>query len=151
MKDLEEVISGRNASILPFVTDDTGRFHAKKTQQLIIEKELKFPSIDGRKVKVPEVLIETFVNSIKICADNVVEYNIRINPNAKVDIPVIPDEEFNPQFHSAKVYIDNTDAVLIKEISVSYEDAKNYANKRKKKVKRVHFDKPVTIRVYANL
>lgn len=27
MKDLEEVISGRNASILPFVTDDTGRFH----------------------------------------------------------------------------------------------------------------------------
>lgn len=116
-----------------------------------MRKELKFPSIDGRKVKVPEVLIETFVNSIKICADNVVEYNIRINPNAKVDIPVIPDEEFNPQFHSAKVYIDNTDAVLIKEISVSYEDAKNYANKRKKKVKRVHFDKPVTIRVYANL
>lgn len=37
MKDLEEVISGRNASILPFVTDDTGRFHAKKTQQLIHE------------------------------------------------------------------------------------------------------------------
>ena len=37
MKDLEEVISGRNASILPFVTDDTGRFHAKKTQQLILE------------------------------------------------------------------------------------------------------------------
>lgn len=37
MKDLEEVISGRNASILPFVTDDTGRFHAKKTKQLIHE------------------------------------------------------------------------------------------------------------------
>lgn len=37
MKDPEEVISGRNASILPFVTDDTGRFHAKKTQQLIHE------------------------------------------------------------------------------------------------------------------
>ena len=29
MKDIEEVISGRNASIRPFVTDDTGRFHYK--------------------------------------------------------------------------------------------------------------------------
>ena len=37
MKDIEEVISGRNASIRPFVTDDTGRFHARKTQMLIHE------------------------------------------------------------------------------------------------------------------
>lgn len=37
MKDLEKVISGRNASVLPFVTDGMGRFHAEKTQQLIHE------------------------------------------------------------------------------------------------------------------
>lgn len=37
MKDLEEVMSGRNASILPFVTDNAGKFYAKKTQQLIHE------------------------------------------------------------------------------------------------------------------
>ena len=37
MKDLEEVMSGRKASILPFVTDNAGKFYAKKTQQLIHE------------------------------------------------------------------------------------------------------------------
>lgn len=116
-----------------------------------VDNALHFPDIMGYKTRVPEEMIETYVNSIKACADNVYEYNIRINPNAKVQIPVVPDSEFNPQIHSAKVMIDNSEAVLIGEFVIDYEEAKNYANRRRRKVKRVHWDKPAVIRVYADL
>lgn len=116
-----------------------------------VDEALHFPDIMGYKTQVPEEMIETYVNSIKACADNVYEYNIRINPNAKVQRPVVPDAEFNPQIHSAKVMIDNSKAVLIGEFVIGYEEAKNYANRRRWKVKRVHWDKPAVIRIYADL
>lgn len=105
-----------------------------------VDDTLQFPNIMGYKTCVPEEMIETYVNSIKACADNVYEYNIRINPNAEVQIPVVPDSEFNPQIHSAKVLIDNSKAVLIGKFVIGYEEAKNYANRRRRKVKRVHWD-----------
>lgn len=113
-----------------------------------IDKHFRFPKIGGKEVKVPDTLINTYVNSIKVCADNIIEYNIRVNPDAEVQVPVVPANEFNPQIHSAEYFIDNTNAVLVQEIQLTYEDAKQYANKLNKKVVRVHFEKPVTIRVY---
>ena len=116
-----------------------------------VDEALCFSDIMGYNICVPEEMIETYVNSIKACAGNVYEYNIRINPNAEVQIPVVPDSEFNPQIHSSKVIIDNSEAVLIGEFVIDYEEAKNYANRRRRKVKRVHWDKPAVIRIYANL
>lgn len=86
----------------------------------------------------------------RLCADNIIEYNIRVNPDAEVQVPVVPANEFNPQIHSAEYFIDNTNAVLVQEIQLTYEDSKQYAIKLNKKVVRVHFDKPVRIRVYVN-
>lgn len=51
----------------------------------------------------------------------------------------------------AKVIIDNSKAVLIGKFVIGYEEAKNYANRRRRKVKRVHWDKPAVIRIYADL
>lgn len=45
-------------------------------------------------------------------------------------------------------HIDNSKAVLLAEITLTYRDAKEYANKLKRKVVRVHWKTPVTIRVY---
>lgn len=116
-----------------------------------LDNSLKFPDVLGYKTSVPEEMIDVYVNSIKPCANNVYEYNIRINPDAEVQIPVIPDSEFNPQMHSANVFIDNSKATLIGEFTIDYEEAKNYANRRSRKVKRVHWNEPAVIRIYAEL
>jgi DNA invertase Pin-like site-specific DNA recombinase len=116
-----------------------------------LKEALAFPTVGSEKIKVPETLVDTYVNSIKACADNVYEYNIRVNPNVPVQIPVIPDDEFNPQIHSAYRTIDNSNATLLAEFCVDYDEAKEYAGSRSRKVVRAHFDKPATIRIYANL
>ena len=68
---------------------------------------------------VPEEVIETYINSIKACADNIFEYDIRINPFARNESAlVVPDEEFIPSIHSAKKVLDNSDAVLIAEFTL---------------------------------
>ena len=64
---------------------------------------------------------------------------------------MIPDEKFNPQIHLAKKFLDNSQSSLITEFEIDYEEAKEYANRIKRKVKRVHFDKSVVIRIYADL
>ena len=124
-----------------------------KAVQKFIEETLEFPKVNGYKTKVPEALIEAYVNSIKACANNVFEFNIRINPDVPVQIPIKPDDEFNPQYDSANVFLDNSDASLIAEFKLTYDDAKRYTSimKGKYKVLRTHFDKPITVRVYANL
>ena len=124
-----------------------------KAVQKFIEETLEFPKVNGYKTKVPEALIEAYVNSIKACANNVFEFNIRINPEVPVQIPIKPDDEFNPQYDSANVFLDNSDASLIAEFKLTYDDAKRYTSimKGKYKVLRTHFDKPITVRIYANL
>lgn len=92
-----------------------------KAVQKFVEEALDFPKVNGYKTKVPEVFIEAYVNSIKACADNVFEYNIRVNPDAPVQIPVKPDEEFNPQYDSANVFLDNSGASLIAEFVESFQ------------------------------
>lgn len=124
-----------------------------KAVQKFIEETLEFPKVNGYKTKVLEALIEAYVNSIKACANNVFEFNIRINPDVPVQIPIKPDDEFNPQYDSANVFLDNSDASLIAEFKLTYDDAKRYTSimKGKYKALRTHFDKQITVRVYANL
>lgn len=131
--------------------NDDKKQRTLKTVEKFVDDILKFPSIDDRRLNVPDVLIETYVNSIKVCGNNVIEYNIRVNPDVKIDIPVIPDEEFNPQIHSAKKMLDNSESSLIAEFEIDYDEAKEYANNIQRKVKRVHFDKPVVIKIFADL
>lgn len=101
---------------------------------------------------IPETMIETYINSIKVCADNKYEYNIKVNPYAEnVSALVVPDEEFIPSVHSASKVIDNSDAVLVAEFTLGYEEAKTYANRLKRKVNRVHWQKPVTVKIFARM
>lgn len=118
-----------------------------------LDEALAFPKINETKIKVPEALIETYVNSIKVCKDNNYEFNIRVAPEAPIQVPIKPDEEFNPQFDSAKLILDNQDAVLIGEFELTYEDAKSYTSimNGKYKVKKARFEKPISVRIYANL
>lgn len=118
-----------------------------------IDDTLSFPKMNGYKVSVPEVLIETYINSIKACADNVFEVNIRVNPEVPVQIPIKPDEEFNPQYDSANLFLDNSGSSLIAEFELTYEDAKKYTSlsNGKFKVKKTQFDKPISVRLYADL
>ncbi len=95
---------------------------------------------------------DPYVNSIKACANNVFEYDIRLNPSARNESPlVVPDEEFVPSVHSAKKVLNNSDAVLIAEFTLGYDEAKAYANRMRRKVKRVHWENPAVIRVYARI
>ena len=123
-----------------------------KAVQQFVEEALAFPKVNGYKTKVPEAFIEAYVNSIKACADNVFEYNIRVNPDAPVQIPVKPDEEFNPQYDSANVFLDNSGSSLIAEFVLDYDAARSYTGMTngKYKVRRMHFDSPITVRVYAD-
>lgn len=124
-----------------------------KAVKKFIDNALDFPKIDGRKAKVSEVLIETYVNSIKVCKDNYYEFNICVNPNAKIQIPIKSDDEFNPQYDSAHLYLDNSDATLIGKFQLSYDDAKRYTGRLKRtcKVKRAHFAKPIHVKMFANI
>ena len=120
--------------------------------QKFIGESLKFPKVGQQIVRVPEVLIVTYVNSIKACANNVFEYNIRVNPNAKSQSPlIVPDEEYIPSVHSAVNKLDNSNAYLLGEFEVDYNMAKEYANLLGRKVVRKQWQIPVKIKIYVNL
>ncbi len=130
---------------------EDGKEKTLEAVRAFLKETIEFPKAGGKDGKVPEAVVNTYVNSIKACAGWAFEYNIRVNPDADVDIPVIPDSEFNPQVHSAKKFLDNSGSALIAEFTISYEDAKEYANRIGRKVRRVHFDNPITVRVYADI
>ena len=132
--------------------DDNAKIETLNQVKAFVEKSLEFPLIENSTIKVPERMIVTYVNSIKACANNIFEYNIRVNPNAKVDSPLVcPDEEYNPLIHTATKKLDNSKAILLKEFQVEYAVAKDYANRLKRKVVRIHWDVPATIRIFASL
>lgn len=121
-----------------------------KAVKEFFDERITIPMQEG--MNVPEDVIETYVNSIKVCANNVFEYDIRISPYVRNESAlVVPDEEFIPSVHSAKKILDNSDAVLIAEFTLGYDEAKTYANRMRRKVKRVHWEKPAVIRVYARI
>lgn len=51
------------------------------------------------------------------------------------------------------MYLDNSDATLIGEFQLSYEDAKRYTSRLKGtcKVKRTHFAKPIHVKMFVNI
>lgn len=117
-----------------------------------IKKSCRFPAVGSEVTSVSDRIIETYVNSIKVCADNVFEYNIRIDPNANYDKPLyVPDEEYIPSVHPASKKLDNSNAVLIKEFQITYNEAKKYANSLGRRAKKDSWDKPATIRIYTNV
>ena len=120
--------------------------------QEFVNSSLEFPCLNGDIIKVPDKYIDVFVNSIKACANNVFEYNIRVNPKVKCESPlVVPDEEYIPSVHSATKILDNSDAVLLAEFEVDYATAKEYANRLKRKVVRVHWEVPAKIKIFVNV
>jgi len=47
--------------------------------------------------------------------------------------------------------LDNSDAVLLAEFEVDYATAKEYANRLKRKVVRVHWEVPAKIKIFVNV
>jgi len=117
-----------------------------------LDSALTFPGIEDNVVKIPNDLIEIYVNSIKSCANNVFEYNIRVNPQSEVNSPLVcPDEEYNSLIHPATKNLDNSNDILLAEFIIDYDMAKAYANKLSRKVVRVHWETPATIKIYASI
>ena len=123
-----------------------------KEVKKFIDNSLRFPQLGDNILSVPEKYIDVFVNSIKARANNIFEYNIRVNPYAEVESPlIVPDEEYIPSVHSATKKLDNSKAVLLAEFEVDYATAKEYASHLRRKVVRVHWQIPAKIRIYVNL
>ena len=121
-----------------------------KAVRAFFDEKISIPMQEGNIV--PEEMIETYVNSIKVCANNVFEFDICVNQSSERISPlVVPEEEYIPSVHSAKKVLDNSDATLIAEFTLGYDEAKEYANRIKRRVKRVHWERPAVIRIYARL
>lgn len=112
------------------------------------DTNIVFPMQEGNTV--PEDMIEAYVNSIKACANNIFEFDMCINPSEERVSPlVVPDDEYIPSVHPAKKVIDNSDATLLAEFTLEYDDAKTYANRIKRKAKKPQW--PVVVKIYARL
>ena len=154
-QEIEESISKIELKLKQFEKceiDDKEKEKALTAVRKFVDERLKFPTFNGDVYAVPDKHIEVFVNSIKARANNVFEYNIRVNPNAKAESPlIVPDDEYIPSVHPAVKKLDNSGAILIGELEVGYAEAKAYANKLRRKVRRVHWEIPAKIKVYANI
>lgn len=154
-EELDNIINRKKVSLKQIekvAIDDEERANTLKAVKQFIDDSLDFPCLDGKVLKVPEKYVEVFVNSIKACANNVFEYNIRVNPSAKIESPlVVPDDEYIPSIHPAVKELDNSGTVLIGEFEIGYVEAKAYANSLKRKIVRVHWEIPAKIRVYASV
>lgn len=89
---------------------------------------------------IPIDLVKALVESIRVGANNNIEYTLRVIDKEK------PNDLLLPRYE-----IDNSNKELLGEIEIDYDTAKAYANSIKRKVQRVHFEKPVTIKIYSNL
>lgn len=117
-----------------FDVDEKGK--ALKAIRQFIDSSLEFTSISGEMIAVPKVLVDTYIEQIIARANNVFEYYIRVNAHGVTDGNNSNlDEEVK--------------ASLLVEFSVDYETAKEYANRRQRKVARVHWTQPATIRIFA--
>ena len=109
----------------------------KKIRQFI-DSSLRFPKINGEVMTIPEVLIDTYVKQIRARANNVFEYYIRVN--------------MQKETNGSNCSLDKeTEELLLVEFSLDYEAAKSYANKRGRKVARVHWADSAIIRIFACL
>ena len=68
---------------------ESGMDEKEKTLQSVrafVKETLEFPKAGGKERKIPDVVVNTYVNSINVCAGWVFEYNIRVNPDAEVEL-----------------------------------------------------------------
>ena len=112
---------------------------ARKRVEKYLDDNLNIDKRSLKGNKVSGKLIDIYIKSIKACANSEFEYVIDLSKNKEFDIKMN-----NPNY-----VIENSEDSLMFEFTVDYDEAKAYANSISRKVKRVHFQNPVKIRVYA--
>lgn len=100
--------------------------------------------------KIPDVIIRTYVNSIKIYNNNTFEYNIRVSENADAINMTEHNADWSAQKKDAILKIDNSNAVVLTEIQVSTEEARQYARSRGRKLNTLRWSIP-TLKAVANI
>lgn len=100
--------------------------------------------------KIPDVIIRTYVNSIKIYNNNTFEYNIRVSETADTINMTEHNADWSAQKKDAILKIDNSNAVVLTEIQVSTEEARQYARSRGRKLNTLRWSIP-TLKAVANI
>ena len=100
--------------------------------------------------KVPDVIIRTYVNSIKIYNNNTFEYNIRVSETADTINMTEHNLNWSAQKKDAILKIDNSNAVVLTEIQVSTEEARQYARSRGRRLNTLRWSIP-TLKAVANI
>lgn len=116
-----------------------------KAVGVFLDKALHFDCYE-----VSDELIDTYVNSIKVYNDNTFEYNICLNPKSKSDRPEIDNDNYQPCNGDSLHVIDNSNAKVLAEFTIERDEAKVFANQRKRKVNRVHWQ-DAKIRIVADI
>lgn len=98
--------------------------------------------------RVPDVLLEAYVNHIKVYNNNTFEYNIRIGEQKGVLNMLEYNKDYSLRKGDSILKIDNSDAVVLDEFTIDYDEAKVYANS---KARRVAKWQTATIRIVANV
>ena len=89
-----------------------------------------------------DVIIRTYVNSIKIYNNNTFEYNIRVSETADTINMTEHNLNWSAQKKDAILKIDNSNAVVLTEIQVSTEEARQYARSRGRKLNTLRWSIP---------
>lgn len=100
--------------------------------------------------RVPDVLLEAYVNHIKVYNNNTFEYNIRIGEQKGVLNMLEYNKDYSLRKGDAILKIDNSDAIVLDEFTIDYDEAKLYANSRVRRVSKVRWQ-TATIRIVANV
>ena len=100
--------------------------------------------------RVPDVLLEAYVNHIKVYNNNTFEYNIRIGEQKGVLNMLEYNKDYSLRKGDSILKIDNSDAVVLDEFTIDYDEAKVYANSKARRVARVRWQ-TATIRIVANV
>lgn len=122
-----------------------GKEDCIKTAETFLDNALQLADKE-----VSDDLIEVYVNSIKVYNSNVFEYNIKLNPVADSDCVSKDNDNYRICDGKSTHKIDNSNAVLLHEFTIEYDEAKKYANSLKRRVNRLHWQ-TVTIRIVADI
>lgn len=108
---------------------------------------IELEEVDG---KIPEIIIKTYINSIKVYNNNTFEYNIKTSQTSDTLNMIEYSKSWTWQNRDAIYHIDNSNAVILEEIHVEYEEARKYARNRNRKVNKVTW-KDATLRAVTDI
>lgn len=100
--------------------------------------------------KIPDIIIKTYVNSIKVYNDNTFEYNIRTSQTSDTLNMIAYSQTWTYLNRDAVFQIDNSKAVLLEEIQVKMDEAKKYARRYGRRVNKVTW-KDATLRAVTDI